>query len=124
MSLTPKEYAKNTDICPVCESESVEGNSPTFTPTGGWLECGCLECGASWDILFSAVGYDNLHHESKKESREFKVIWEIDVTADTPENAAREAWETMQAKGSTANYFTVASPDGTTKDVDLELENS
>ena len=58
--LTDKEYAKNTDVCPVCQAEAVEGNGSVFTSEGGWLPCGCTECGASWDLLFKAVGYDNL----------------------------------------------------------------
>jgi hypothetical protein len=58
--LTQQEYAKNTDICPVCNAEAVEGDSPTFTSNGAWLPCGCLECGASWDITYTATGYTDL----------------------------------------------------------------
>ncbi|MGW5147556.1 hypothetical protein [Rhodococcus koreensis] len=50
---------------------------------------------------------------------EYRVIWEIDIDADTPQQAAEKAWETMRKPDSTANVFRVVSPDTLTH-VDLE----
>lgn len=51
----------------------------------------------------------------------YLVTWEIDVLdATTPEDAAREAWETMRRTGSTANCFTVIDEHGDAVNVDLE----
>lgn len=56
---------------------------------------------------------------------DYHVTWEIEVCADTPEEAAREAWRLMRVSDSTANVFDVTLPDesGETIRVDLqELE--
>ena len=50
----------------------------------------------------------------------FVVTWEIDVHADTPQDAAREAWETMRREDSTANVFDVLDESGDCTRVDLE----
>lgn len=38
---------------------------------------------------------------------DFLVTWSIDITADTPEEAAREAWRYLRKEDSTANVFVV-----------------
>ena len=50
----------------------------------------------------------------------YVVTWEIDVDAETPQDAARQAWELMRAEDSTANVFDVLDEDGECTRVDLE----
>lgn len=50
----------------------------------------------------------------------YLVTWEIDAEADSPEAAARWAWETMRKPGSTANVFTVTEESGEQHKVDLQ----
>lgn len=38
---------------------------------------------------------------------DYRVSWEIDVSADSPRSAAEQAWGLMRAPGSTANVFKV-----------------
>ena len=51
---------------------------------------------------------------------EYKVIWEIDLDADSPEDAAREAARIQRDPGSFAPYFTVLDKDGVETEVDTE----
>ena len=53
----------------------------------------------------------------------FKVVWEIDIDADSPFEAAEEAWFTMRAEGSTANCFIVEDSTGYKTPVDLEHDS-
>lgn len=54
---------------------------------------------------------------------DYKVFWEIDVSANSPREAAEKAWEIMRAPFSSANAFTVS--DGVdTIPVDLEEAES
>ena len=50
----------------------------------------------------------------------FHVVWEIDVYAETPRNAALQAFLIMQEPFTTANYFEVFDQDGNKTAVDLE----
>ena len=50
----------------------------------------------------------------------FHVVWEIDVHAETPREAAQQAFEHMQEPFTTANYFEVFDQDGNKTSVDLE----
>ena len=50
---------------------------------------------------------------------EYRILWEIDLDADSPRAAARLAWEIMQRPGSTANVFTVIDSRGQRTQVDL-----
>ncbi len=50
----------------------------------------------------------------------YVVTWEIDVDADSPEEAARQAWAAMRRPESTANVFDVLDEDGECTRVDLE----
>ena len=50
---------------------------------------------------------------------EYIVQWEIELSADTPEEAAREALEIMQDKSSEALFFKVIRDDGHLVDVNL-----
>lgn len=51
----------------------------------------------------------------------YKVTWIIDITADTPREAAEYALEIQQDPCSTATYFTVKDVDaGTEVGIDLE----
>ena len=49
----------------------------------------------------------------------YLVIWEIDIYADSPREAAEKAWDHMRAPLSTANVFTVINKDGDKIIVDL-----
>lgn len=50
----------------------------------------------------------------------YRLTWEIDAEASSPEEAARWAWETMRKPGSTANVFDVTDENGVTTRVDLQ----
>lgn len=52
----------------------------------------------------------------------YRVVWEIDLDAETPEDAARKALAIHRDPGSTATFFTVTSPDGAAKDIDLMMD--
>lgn len=52
--------------------------------------------------------------------QEYKVIWEIDLYADSPEGAARDAVRIQRDPGSFAPYFTVRDKDGVETEVDTE----
>ena len=46
-------------------------------------------------------------------SKTYRVVWEIDIDADTPLEAAKEAISIQRDTGSTATYFYVVySPEG------------
>lgn len=49
----------------------------------------------------------------------FHVVWEIDCYAETPREAAEQAWEMMRWADSNANYFEVFDQDGVKTNVDL-----
>lgn len=51
---------------------------------------------------------------------DYRIVWEIDATADTPEEAARWAWEIMRKPDSMANSFQVISEDGSETKIDLQ----
>jgi hypothetical protein len=48
----------------------------------------------------------------------YRVQWEIDIEADTPEDAARQAFEIMHDPTSIASVFDVKGEDGITHQVD------
>ena len=49
-----------------------------------------------------------------------RVFWEIDaLDAETPREAAQEAWRAMRRLDSQANVFTILSNDGTLTTIDL-----
>jgi len=52
-------------------------------------------------------------------SNHYVVTWEMDIDAETPQDAARQAWALMRAKDSTANVFDVLDADGGCTRVDL-----
>ena len=54
---------------------------------------------------------------------EFRVKWEIDIDADTPEKAAKQALEHMRNPASIATVFDVIDEHGNTTVVDLEQED-
>ena len=49
----------------------------------------------------------------------YLVIWEMDIYADSPREAAEKAWGHMRAPDSTANVFTVLDKDGVGTIIDL-----
>jgi hypothetical protein len=49
----------------------------------------------------------------------FHVTWEIDLYADTPQDAAQLAWDMLQGQGSTCTVFEVFDEDGNKTCVDL-----
>lgn len=51
-----------------------------------------------------------------------RVVWEIDVEADTPEEAARQALAIQRDLQSTATVFDVTDAAGNTVQIDLEEE--
>jgi hypothetical protein len=50
---------------------------------------------------------------------EYRVVWEIEVNAETPEEAAQEAFAAMQDPDTLARHFTVYRPDQQSVSVDL-----
>jgi hypothetical protein len=55
-----------------------------------------------------------------QKQQEYRVRWEIDIDAETPEEAAREARKCIQDPGSIATIFSVVDKDGRETTVDLE----
>lgn len=53
---------------------------------------------------------------------EYLVQWEIELSAESPEDAAAKALEIQRDPDSTATVFDVTNEDGKTVRVDLELE--
>jgi hypothetical protein len=51
---------------------------------------------------------------------EYRVIWTIDLNADSPEDAARQALAIHRDPESIATHFEVKDPEGRTQEVDLE----
>jgi len=50
----------------------------------------------------------------------YHIIWEIDDEADSPEAAARQAWEAIRRPDSTLNIFDVIDDEGVRTRVDLQ----
>ncbi len=50
---------------------------------------------------------------------EYRVVWEIDVEAESPHDAARQAFSHMQRQGTTTNCFEVYDQNGNHTQVDL-----
>ena len=50
----------------------------------------------------------------------YLVIWEMDLYADSPREAAEQAWDHMRAPGSIANVFEVIDANGVGTIIDLE----
>ena len=50
----------------------------------------------------------------------YLVIWEIDIYADSPREAAEKAWGHMRAPDSIANVFEVIDDKGVGTIIDLE----
>jgi hypothetical protein len=50
----------------------------------------------------------------------YTVIWEIDIDAKTPKEAARKALTIQRDSNSTATVFSVSNQKGTIHTVDLE----
>lgn len=67
---------------------------------------------------------DQLEKEYLNPPNEFKVRWEIDLAADTPEEAAQKALEIMRDPASIATFFTVVSSStGKETEVDLDYDS-
>ncbi len=49
----------------------------------------------------------------------YRVVWEIDVEADDPHDAAHQALQIMRDPDSTATVFAVTDDNGNCVDVDL-----
>lgn len=54
--------------------------------------------------------------------QDFLVEWRINISADTPEEAAQKAWEIMRRPDSTANCFHIIDDAGNETAVDLMEE--
>lgn len=50
---------------------------------------------------------------------EYRVIWTIDLNADSPEDAARKALDIHRNPDSWATHFQVQDPQGRIQEVDL-----
>lgn len=62
--------------------------------------------------------------QRKPDAGEWRVTWEIDAfNAETPREAAQEAFAVMQRPGTSATYFTVRGSDGSVTEIDLREEN-
>jgi hypothetical protein len=59
------------------------------------------------------------HEERRTLMDIYHVVWEIDVEADSPQEAAEEALALGWDPDSTAKYFHVTAPDGTVTEIDL-----
>jgi hypothetical protein len=64
---------------------------------------------------------DQLENEYLNPPNEFRVKWEIDLAADTPEEAAQKAQEIMRDPSSIATFFTVVNS-STGKEVEVDLD--
>ena len=49
----------------------------------------------------------------------YRVVWEIDIDADSIEDAARKALEIQRDPESTATCFTITNARGDRRDIDL-----
>lgn len=49
----------------------------------------------------------------------YRVVWEIDIEADTPEDAARQALDIQRDKNSEATVFLVTGRGGSTLEIDV-----
>ena len=49
----------------------------------------------------------------------YVATWQMEIEADTPEDAARQAWGHMRREDSTANVFEIIAEDGERARVDL-----
>jgi len=54
----------------------------------------------------------------------YRVVWEIDIDAESFEEAARQALEIQRDRDSIATCFVVQDPDGNSQDVDLGGEKT
>ena len=50
----------NTNICPNCGYETVEGESVDVGEYGASQDCNCPNCGATWILTFTCTGYEFL----------------------------------------------------------------
>jgi len=53
----------------------------------------------------------------------FRVVWEVDVDADTPLEAAHEAFSMLTDPTSTAVVFSVTGPDDAPDKVTIDLDD-
>ena len=58
------------------------------------------------------------------EADRYRVVWEIDLYAETPEDVAKMAVEIQQKPDSIAHVFTVIDRKGQTVNVDLDEEKT
>lgn len=70
----------------------------------------------NWYLNRSGVGRTSPESQPER----YRVVWEIDSNAVEPEDAAREAWESLRTADSSANVFTVVGRDGSATTVDLD----
>lgn len=52
-------------------------------------------------------------------AQDYRVSWEIDIVAITPEEAAAKAWEILRGPDSTACVFTAINEAGESSTIDL-----
>ena len=51
---------------------------------------------------------------------QYKVVWEIDLDAESFEDAARQALEIQRDPASIATCFTITDENGVCRDIDLD----
>ena len=55
--------------------------------------------------------------------KNYCVTWELELDADSPEEAARLAWKFMRETDANCNCFTVCDDEGNVTRIDLEEES-
>ena len=59
-----KYCAQRGLVCPQCRSEQIEAPNGVEIDAGtARQEMGCLDCGATWEDVYTLIGYDNLRRE-------------------------------------------------------------
>jgi formate dehydrogenase maturation protein FdhE len=55
--MTQEEYRKDSELCPVCRSENVQGGDIEVDSNGALQYCECLSCHATWTDVYELKGY-------------------------------------------------------------------
>lgn len=56
----------------------------------------------------------------KVKEKTYRVTWQIDIDADSPEDAARQALDIQRDHESLATFFDVREPSGNNVEVDVQ----
>lgn len=72
-----------------------------------------------WELAQSIDFEFPTQEELDAEEKEYKVIWEIDIPATNPREAAEKALKSVQRPDTTANIFIVKDSQGHSEEIDL-----